>query len=37
MNKIYFKLNQEMAIIGYIIGYVFSPLLFIYNNILLKI
>lgn len=29
MNKIYFKLNQEMAIIGYVIGYVFSPLLFI--------
>ena len=26
MNKIYFKFNQEMAIIGYIIGYVFSPL-----------
>ena len=29
MNKIYFKLNQEMSIIGYVIGYVFSPLLFI--------
>ena len=29
MNKIYFKLNQEMAIIGYVIGYVFSPLLFV--------
>ena len=29
MNKIYFKLKQEMAIIGYVIGYVFSPLLFV--------